>query len=339
MKRAARLHPDRGPGRDQPAGARAGADLRARCAAPAAPPSAPKSCAQREERLRAVQGFLRTQLNGRAADRLRVRRRDRRSHLPARSARASSNSSRPMPGYLARGGPYLQTLELVPRRRRPAPGVPAPVADRRRRRSRPSASRWCCSTASPRAASRCAAIDERGQARARGSAEWEVSAQLPPLVRAATAFPRRGAGAGRSSSSRPRLGVAYAATPPVPLRRGARRRAMTAADPRAARRRAAAGAVAARAADRADRGVRAQRAHRGAAGTHPGAQRVGALRRRGRHRSGGAAPAGRRPGDSAGCPTAARTSSPSRATSCRCGCSTSRRRSTSTSRRPTCWSG
>ena len=67
---------------------------------------------QRDERLRAVQGFLRTQLN---------------AALPiafefdaetgeASFLRATSNKLEfvaVMPGYLSRGGPYLQTLELV----------------------------------------------------------------------------------------------------------------------------------------------------------------------------------------------------------------------------------
>ena len=69
--------------------------------------------AQREERLRAVQGFLRTQLTaalpiayefdpdtGQA------------SFLKVTATRLEFVAS--MPGYLSRGGPYLQTLELVP---------------------------------------------------------------------------------------------------------------------------------------------------------------------------------------------------------------------------------
>lgn len=69
--------------------------------------------AQRDEHLRAVQGFLRAQLAG---------------ALPvafvfdsetggASFLRASPNKLEfvaTMPGYLSRGGPYLQTLELVP---------------------------------------------------------------------------------------------------------------------------------------------------------------------------------------------------------------------------------
>ncbi len=71
-----------------------------------------EATAQRGERLRAVQGFLRTQLsaalpiafafdveNGRA---IFLRGSERKLEFVAT-----------MPGYLARGGPYLQTLELV----------------------------------------------------------------------------------------------------------------------------------------------------------------------------------------------------------------------------------
>ncbi len=68
---------------------------------------------QRDERLRAVQGFLRAQLGG---------------ALPIAYAFDSETGSATflgmsadklefvatMPGYLSRGGPYLQTLELVP---------------------------------------------------------------------------------------------------------------------------------------------------------------------------------------------------------------------------------
>jgi general secretion pathway protein J len=69
--------------------------------------------AQREERLRAVQGFLRTQLTAAMpipfefdpdtgqANFVRV--------SPTKLEYVAS-----MPGYLSRGGPYLQTLELVP---------------------------------------------------------------------------------------------------------------------------------------------------------------------------------------------------------------------------------
>ena len=72
-----------------------------------------EQAAQREERLRAVQGFMRAQLTAAMpipfefdsdtgqANFLRV--------SPTKLEYVAS-----MPGYLSRGGPYLQTLELVP---------------------------------------------------------------------------------------------------------------------------------------------------------------------------------------------------------------------------------
>jgi len=68
---------------------------------------------QRGERLRAVQGFLRTQINAALPVAFEF---DSESGA-ASFLRASSNKLEfvaVMPGYLSRGGPYLQTLELVP---------------------------------------------------------------------------------------------------------------------------------------------------------------------------------------------------------------------------------
>lgn len=71
--------------------------------------------AQRDERLRAVQGFLRTQLNaalpipfefdGETGEATFLRASPKKLEFVAT-----------MPGYLSRGGPYLQTLELKPGR-------------------------------------------------------------------------------------------------------------------------------------------------------------------------------------------------------------------------------
>lgn len=69
--------------------------------------------AQREERLRAVQGFMRTQIT--AAMPIAYQ-------FNPETGEASFFTLSPsklefvsnMPGYLSRGGPYLQTLELVP---------------------------------------------------------------------------------------------------------------------------------------------------------------------------------------------------------------------------------
>jgi general secretion pathway protein J len=67
---------------------------------------------QRDERLRAVQGFLRTQIN--AA--LPIAFEFDEATGEATFLRASATKLEfvaQMPGYLSRGGPYLQTLELV----------------------------------------------------------------------------------------------------------------------------------------------------------------------------------------------------------------------------------
>jgi general secretion pathway protein J len=70
-----------------------------------------ENVAQRDERLRAVQGFLRTQIN--AA--LPIAFEFESETGEAKFLRASENKLEfvaTMPGYLSRGGPYLQTLEL-----------------------------------------------------------------------------------------------------------------------------------------------------------------------------------------------------------------------------------
>jgi general secretion pathway protein J len=71
-----------------------------------------ENVAQRDERLRAVQGFLRTQIN--AA--LPIAFEFESETGEAKFLRASATKLEfvaTMPGYLSRGGPYLQTLELV----------------------------------------------------------------------------------------------------------------------------------------------------------------------------------------------------------------------------------
>lgn len=69
--------------------------------------------AQRDERLRAVQGFLRRQL----ATTLPIAFEFNQQSGEATLFRASSTKIEfvaNMPGYMSRGGPYLQTVELVP---------------------------------------------------------------------------------------------------------------------------------------------------------------------------------------------------------------------------------
>lgn len=166
-----------------------------------------EASAQAEERLRAVQGFLRAQLTAAMpiafqfdsdtgqATFLRM--------TPTRLEYVAS-----MPGYLSRGGPYLQTLELVP----------GPQGQRL------VFQHQLISTDGPLKAEReplvlldgiadarfeFRNIDTNGQAQAWES-RWDVSAQLPPLMRLRLRFtdPAR---RWPELVVSPRLSVAYAA--------------------------------------------------------------------------------------------------------------------------------
>jgi general secretion pathway protein J len=175
-----------------------------------------EAAAQREERLRAAQGFLRTQLSAAlpipfefdgesgAATFLRVK--------PGRLEFVGT-----MPGYLARGGPYLQTLEFV----RGSEGMQLRFQHQ------------LLSADGPMEAERepvllLDGIEEGSfevrtineQARpGRWQDEWDTSAQLPPQVRVRIRFrePRR---RWPELVVATRLGAAFAATPPVPLAGG-----------------------------------------------------------------------------------------------------------------------
>jgi len=169
--------------------------------------------AQREERLRAAQGFLRTQLS---------------AALPipfefdGDSGAATFLRAQPgklefvgtMPGYLARGGPYLQTLEFV----RGAEGTQLRFQHQ------------LLSSDGPMEAERepvvlldgieegsfeVRTIDEQSRP-GRWQEQWDVSAQLPPQVRVRIRFrePKR---SWPDLVIATRLGAAFAATPPVPL--------------------------------------------------------------------------------------------------------------------------
>ena len=172
--------------------------------------------AQREERLRATQGFLRTQLGAAlpipfefdgetgAATFLRV--------APGKLEFVGT-----MPGYLARGGPYLQTLELAhgPDGERllfqhqlltsdgPAEAEREPVV---------------LLDGIQDAVFEVRTIDEEARP-GEWQDRWKVSAQLPPQLRLRLRFrdPRRN---WPELVVAPRLGAAYAATPPVPLAEG-----------------------------------------------------------------------------------------------------------------------
>jgi general secretion pathway protein J len=74
-----------------------------------------EAMAQRQERLRAVQGFLRRQLNGALAMSFEYNEGTGESKVFEADERMLRFVA-PMPGYLSRGGPYLQTFRLAPGR-------------------------------------------------------------------------------------------------------------------------------------------------------------------------------------------------------------------------------
>ena len=71
-----------------------------------------ESAAQRQERLRAVQAFLRRQIDGAMAQPIEVDERTGEATLFA-AADGGIAFSAPMPGYLSRGGPYVQRFRLA----------------------------------------------------------------------------------------------------------------------------------------------------------------------------------------------------------------------------------
>lgn len=168
---------------------------------------------QRDERLRAVQGFMRTQLN---------------AALPiafvfdsdtgeATFARVSANKLEfvaAMPGYLSRGGPYLQTLELV----RGSHGQQLVfqhqllTTDGALKAEREPI---VLLDGIEDASFEVRNLDEQSRPD-RWRPEWNVSAQLPPLVRLKLRFvdPRRH---WPEFVAATRLGTASASTAPVPL--------------------------------------------------------------------------------------------------------------------------
>lgn len=177
-----------------------------------------EASAQREERLRAAQGFLRTQLSAAlsipfefdgesgAATFLRV--------TPGKLEYVAT-----MPGYLARGGPYLQTLELLP-----GEGGQRLVFQHRQLTADGAAEAErepvLLLDGIAEGAFEVRTIDERGKP-GKWQDDWNLSAQLPPQVRVRLAFrdPRR---RWPELVVATRLGAAYASNPPVPLADDAR---------------------------------------------------------------------------------------------------------------------
>ena len=143
-----------------------------------------ETASQRQERLRAVQGFLRTQVNaalpigfefdGESGEATFFRVAPRKLELVAA-----------MPGYLSRGGPYLQSFELVDgpdgqrlmfQDRMLAPDGPLPV-------ERPP---LVLLDGIAEATFEAQTLDEQGHLAGWGA--WTQSAQLPPLVRLRVRF-------------------------------------------------------------------------------------------------------------------------------------------------------
>lgn len=139
-----------------------------------------EAAAQSEERLRAVQGFMRSQLTAAMpiafqfdsdtgqATFLRM--------TPTRLEYVAS-----MPGYLSRGGPYLQTLELVPGRdgqrlvfQHQLISTDGPL--------KPEREPLVLLDGIADGRFEIRNIDTNGQLQAWES-RWDVSAQLPPLLR------------------------------------------------------------------------------------------------------------------------------------------------------------
>jgi len=175
-----------------------------------------EASAQREERLRASQHCLRTQLGAALSIPFEF---DQESGA-ATFFRASPGKLEfvgTMPGYLARGGPYLQTLEL-----QPGPEgqqllfqhqlltADGPVEAEREP--------VVLLDGIAEGSFEVRTIDEEGKP-GRWQDEWMVSAQLPPQLRLRLRFrdERRN---WPELLVAPRLAAAYAATPPVPLAEG-----------------------------------------------------------------------------------------------------------------------
>lgn len=137
--------------------------------------------AQREERLRAVQGFMRTQLNGALPIAFEFNP-DTGEASFLRASRTKLQFVATMPGYLSRGGPYLQTLELVPgeggsRRLLFQHQLLTPDGALKAERAP-----VLLLDGIAEASFQVRSIDQNGK-QAPWQAGWDVSAQLPPLVR------------------------------------------------------------------------------------------------------------------------------------------------------------
>jgi general secretion pathway protein J len=175
-----------------------------------------EASAQREEHLRAAQNFLRAQLSAALAVPF---------EFDAESGAATFLRAKPdkleyvgtLPGYLARGGPYLQTLELVPAedgeqlrfqmQQLTSDGAAEPERDP-----------VVLLDGIEEGSFEVRTIDEHGRP-GPWQDKWSVSAQLPPQVRLRLRF-RDARRHWPELVVALRLGASYAATPPVPLAAG-----------------------------------------------------------------------------------------------------------------------
>jgi general secretion pathway protein J len=171
---------------------------------------------QRTQRLRAAQGFLRTQL----ASALPVPFEFNSEDGSATFLRASPGKLEfvgTMPGYLARGGAYKQTLELVR----------GPDGQQLRFQHQQLTSDGVADAERDpvvlldgiaEGTLEVRTIDEQGKP-GRWQERWDVSAQLPPQARIRLRF-RDEKRTWPELVVAMHLGAAYAATPPVPLADG-----------------------------------------------------------------------------------------------------------------------
>ena len=172
-----------------------------------------EAVARGDEQLRAVQGFLRTQLTGAMPVAFEFNSETGEATF-LRASPAKIQFVATMPGYLSRGGPYLQTLELVPGKngrqlvfQHQLLGSEGALEAEREP--------VVLLEGVGEGGFEVRALDERAQP-GRWEREWEVSAQLPPMLRLRLAFRDPGRNWPEFVVS-PRLGVASAGNAPVPL--------------------------------------------------------------------------------------------------------------------------
>jgi len=175
-----------------------------------------EASAQRQEHLRAAQGFLRTQLSAALAIPFEF---DGESGEATflRAAPGKLEFVATMPGYLARGGPYLQTLEFV----RGEGGQRLQFQHRQLTSDGPAEAERdpvVLLEGIEEGGFEVRTIDEHGRP-GRWQDKWKVSGQLPPQVRVRLRF-RDERRHWPELVVAMRLGAAYAATPPVPLAAG-----------------------------------------------------------------------------------------------------------------------